>query len=247
MPSPSIVITLDGPAGSGKSTVARRLAKRLGLEFLDTGAMYRAITATCLDQSLQPSDHPDAAVAMAQRMTVWFDWQQDPPRVHVTLDGQSTDVTDRLRDRDVTEHVSTIAQLPQVRALLVEAQRRIGRQHPRLVTEGRDQGSVVFPDAAVKFYLDASSRVRAQRRTRELHEAGKAADELEILQQIVIRDRKDASRSDGPLICPKDALRVDTSHMSLDEVVAFLERSVRDRLAEALESHQMEANGCHGS
>jgi CMP/dCMP kinase len=220
-----LIITLDGPAGSGKSTVARRLARRLGLEFLDTGAMYRGLTAACLDHGIDPAAEPEAVLELARRMPMRFDWQTDPPRLHVG----THDMTHRLRDADVTFSVSDVAAMKPVRDVLVESQRRIGREHQRLVTEGRDQGSVVFPGARVKFYLDASPRVRARRRAQQLVEAGKPADEEEILRQILKRDHRDSNRPDGPLICPDDAERIDTSDMSLDEAIDLLESHVRER------------------
>jgi cytidylate kinase len=220
-----MIVTLDGPAGSGKSTVARLLAQRLGLEFLDTGAMYRGITAVCLDQGVSLSD-PGAVIEMARLQSLRFDWHTDPPRLKVG----ARDVTDRLRDPDVTGGVSEIASIGPVRSVLVEAQRRIGREHPRLVTEGRDQGSVVFPQAQAKFYLDARPEVRARRRADQLRQGGKRVDEHQILEQILHRDHRDSARTDGPLICPPDATRIDTSDMTLDQVVDLLERQVRPKL-----------------
>ncbi len=230
----SLLITLDGPAGSGKSTVARRVAQRLGLEFLDTGAMYRGLTALCLDQGVDPTTHPQRVLELLDSAHLHFDWQSDPPRLHGNMGAIDRDVTDRLRDPDVTGKVSDIAAMPQVRAVMVRLQQAIGKAHPRLVTEGRDQGSVVFPDAQAKFYLDAKAQVRARRRAEQLQQAGKAADEKVILDQIVARDQRDQTRPDGPLICPPDALRIDTSEMSLDEVVDMLERCVRQRCGAAL-------------
>lgn len=218
-----LIITLDGPAGSGKSTVARRLARRLGMDFLDTGAMYRGIAVACLDHALNPRLVPERVVELARRQAMRFDWSADPPRLIV---GQR-DVTDRLRDPDVTASVSDVAAIAGVRDVLVEHQRQIGREHPWLVTEGRDQGSVVFPAAAVKFYLDASAQVRARRRAAQLRDAGKTVDEGEILQSILSRDAKDSSRRDAPLICPADAQRIDTSAMTLDQVIDDIEQRVR--------------------
>lgn len=267
----SLIVTLDGPAGAGKSTVARTLARRLGVEFLDTGAMYRGIAARALDHGIDPATQPDAAVELARRCVLRFDWTTDPPRLHIAdlphtqAPGTGTrtnaganagaiadtdtvtdsDITDRLRDPDVTRAVSDVASLPGVREVLVQAQRRIGREHPRLVTEGRDQGSVVFPQADAKFYLDASPEVRARRRSLELARMGKPADPAEILRAILERDHRDTRRRDGPLICPEDARRIDTSAMSLEEVVALLESLVRHRLGARLGSPAVAADPCH--
>lgn len=222
-----LIVTLDGPAGSGKSTVARQLAKRLGVDFLDTGAMYRGITALCLHHGVDPTTQPDEALAIAEKSDLQFDWQTDPPALY----GQNIDLTNRLRDADVTGQVSAIAALGPIRQILVDAQRKIGQAHRRLVTEGRDQGSVVFPDAQVKFYLIAAPEVRAHRRAEQLREAGRDADEKLICQQIIERDHKDSTRKDGPLICPDDALTVDTSEMTLKHVVDHLYQIVMQRLA----------------
>jgi len=219
-----MIITLDGPAGSGKSTVARLLAKRLELEFLDTGAMYRGLTAHCMDSGVDPVTDEEAVIEAAEGVELRFTWTADPPRL--TVDGR--DVTHRLRDPDVTRRVSHVAAMREVRRVMVANQQRIGREHPRLVTEGRDQGSVVFPSAHAKFYLDASPPVRAGRRADQMRHAGRTdVDEKQILNELLQRDHRDSSRSDGPLICPEDAQRVDTSEMSLEQVVDYLECQVR--------------------
>jgi cytidylate kinase len=158
---------------------------------------------------------------------MWFDWACDPPCLHVG----DREVTDRLRDTDVTSAVSDAAAIAGVRQVLVEHQRQIGADHPRLVTEGRDQGSVVFPKADVKFYLDASASVRARRRADQIRQAGKPVDLEAIRQNIVARDHKDTTRVDAPLICPDDAQRIDTSQMTLDQVLDDLERRVREAVA----------------
>lgn len=219
----SLIITLDGPAGSGKSSVARQLAQRLGVEFLDTGAMYRGITAQCLDDGIDPHSNPQVVEDFARDCMIRFDWKSDPPRLFIN----NRDVTHRLRDSDVTGCVSEVAAMAQVRRVLVQEQRQIGRLHPRLVTEGRDQGSVVFPQAQFKFFITASPEVRAARRAEQLRGAGRDADERVILQQIVSRDERDSTRSEGPLIKPEDAVEIDTSGMSLEQVLDMLEKKVR--------------------
>lgn len=217
-----LIITIDGPAGTGKSTVARRLAHRLGVDFLDTGAMYRAAALIAIDGGLTPADAL-SVVAAVERVDMRFNWATDPP--DLLCDGRS--VMRRIRDEDVTRIVSPIAGIAGLRRVMVARQREIAAAHTRLVTEGRDQGSEVFPDAAVKFFLHASAEVRARRRSDELRAKGLAADEDRILAEIIERDRSDATRAVGPLVCPAGAQRVDTSGMSIGEVVDELERRVR--------------------
>jgi len=216
-----IIVTIDGPAGTGKSSVARTLAARLGLDFLDTGAMYRAAAAVVIDRGIDRADHV-SVVREVESAEIRFDWSTDPPEVLAW--GRS--MSGRIRAADVTRVVSPIAGIAPLREVMVRKQRAIAQQHPRLVTEGRDQGSVVFPHAAVKFYLDASPEVRCRRRSEQLRAAGIEPDTGALLREIVERDRSDSSRSDGPLICPDDAERVDTSGLNFEQVVTHLERSV---------------------
>lgn len=220
------IITIDGPAGSGKSTMAQRLAQRLGIDVLDTGAMYRGVALACLDAGIDVHAAPDEVIDLARRTKIDFDWTRRPPALRV--DGR--DVSDRIREPVVSEAASVVSALGPVRQVLVEAQRRVGREHPRLVSEGRDQGSVVFPDAQVKFFLDADPRVRARRRADQLRAAGKTVDVEEILAGILARDHRDATRKDGPLVCPDDAVRLDTSDMGIEQVLDALEGHVRRRL-----------------
>lgn len=217
-----LIITIDGPAGTGKSTVARALAHKLGLDFLDTGAMYRAAAAIAIETGCDLSDH-DRFVAEVEKRDLHFDFDTDPP----TLLCCGESIMHRLRDADVTKLVSPIAGIAKLRQEMVKKQRQIAIAHPRLVTEGRDQGSVVFPDADVKFYMFASARVRAERRAEQLRSAGRPADVDKLEKEISERDRSDSERTVGPLTSPADAERIDTSDMPFDHVVDALEAHVK--------------------
>ncbi len=223
-----VIITIDGPAGTGKSTVAHLLAERLGLEYLDTGAMYRAAALTALESGIEPDDGVGIAEAI-RKNGMRFDWAQDPP---VLMLGER-DISLRIRDMDVSGIVSIVAAESDVRKALVEQQRRIANDRPRLVTEGRDQGSVVFPDAPVRFYLDADVAVRAQRRLLQLAEAGKKVEEEAVIHDIMERDRIDSTREDGPLVRPDGAITVDTGDLSIEQVVSLLDATARSELAGA--------------
>lgn len=226
-----LIVTIDGPAGTGKSSVSRQLAARLGLEFLDTGAMYRAVAAIVLDARIDTSDLESNIVEIArliEHANLHFDFSSDPP----VLLAHDKSIIHRLRDADVGSLVSPISGLREVRRILVELQQRIGRSHPRLVTEGRDQGSVVFPDACVKIYLDASIDVRASRRASQLARQGRPAELDAIKIEIAQRDHRDTSRLIGPLVCSEDAIRVDTSELAQDKVVDRLTQIVIDRIGD---------------
>jgi cytidylate kinase len=237
----SFIVTIDGPAGTGKSTVAHSLAKCLGLEFLDTGAMYRAAALEALERGIDPGDGIRVA-ALVRGLDLAFDWRSDPPELFVN----GHPVGDRIRTPEVTRAVSLVAANPAVRTEMVRAQRGIARRHPRLVTEGRDQGSVVFPDADVRIYLDARPEVRARRRVEQLALKGIAAKEADVLAQILERDRIDSTRADGPLVCPGGAAVVDTSDIEVPEVIERLAAIVRARAGAALAESQR-ARGGRGS
>ncbi len=225
---PGVIITIDGPAGTGKSTVARLLARRLGLAFLDTGAMYRAAALLAIEEGIAPDDGPALAKAVA-RIDLHFDFADDPPRVMLG----DRDVSERIRDLDVGEIVSVVAAQGPLRGVLVEMQRAIAREHPRLVSEGRDQGSVVFPDAAVRFYLDADVAERARRRAGQLEAAGIEVDHDRVVREISQRDELDSGRTDGPLLRPPGAIEIDSSRRTAEEVVEELTRIARERLGRA--------------
>ena len=219
-----MIITIDGPAGTGKSTVARAVADRLGYDFLDTGAMYRAVGLEAVRRQADLEDARELSY-IAKHVRIEFDWSQHPPGV--LLNGEP--VAHLLRGGEATRAASYVAAVPAVRELLVRQQRQIGASRTDLVTEGRDQGSVVFPDAGLKFFLDASPAERARRRVAQLRHRGEIVDYGEVLKQIVARDTRDSSRSVGPLVVPKDAEVIDTTALTEDQVVDGIVARVRSR------------------
>ncbi len=223
-----MVITIDGPAGTGKSSVALAVAERLGFDFLDTGAMYRAIGLAALRREARLDD-PRELTFIARHAKITFDWAKHPPGVY--LNGEP--VGHLLRGSDATRAASYVAVVPAIREQLVAQQQQIGRERGQLVTEGRDQGTVVFPDAGLKFYLDASPAERARRRVAQLRHRGEIVDYQEILSGIVSRDHRDASRSVGPLSVPKDAEVVDTTALSQDQVIDLIVSRARAGAAAA--------------
>jgi cytidylate kinase len=214
----SFVVTIDGPSAAGKSTTARMLAERLGVRYLDTGAFYRALALAVLDHGARPEDAAGVfAVAQASRI----EFSGSPSRAHLTLDGR--DVTDAIRTPEVSELASRVAAIPEVRRLLVAWQRQMREAGP-LVGEGRDLGTVVFPDAEVKIYLDADLETRAARRCRELQARGIAVGVEAVREDLERRDDRDRSREDSPLKAADGALHVDTSGLSMeDQVQAVLQ------------------------
>lgn len=209
------VIAIDGPAGAGKSTVGRAVADRLGVGYLDTGAMYRAVTFAVLRRGVDPRDE-EAVLGVAQTVEMTVGEER------VMVDG--VDATREIRGREVTSAVSSVAANPAVRSLLVDAQRSWVVTRGGGVVEGRDIGTVVFPDADLKLFVTASPRVRAERRVAE---AGGDVDEMEA--SIIERDRLDSTRETSPLAVDPAAVTLDTSGLSIDEVVAAVVAEVEAR------------------
>lgn len=217
------VVTIDGPAGAGKSTVAKALARRLGFRFLDTGAMYRAVAWAAWRGGLD-WDRPDELAALARQIRISFAGER------ILLDGE--DVSDAIRTSQVTALVRFVADNPDVRQHLVELQRAVARAGS-IVTEGRDQGTVAFPNAECKIYLTATAEERARRRVRDLAERGEQPVFADILAQQARRDQEDLARPVGPLMRADDAVEIGTDGLSLEEVVERLEQVVRERLGDS--------------
>jgi cytidylate kinase len=216
-----MIVTIDGPAGAGKSTTARALANRLGFRFLDTGAMYRAVAFAALEQSM-PWDAPEQLVALAERLRLEIQDEQ------VLIDGR--DVSQQIRTQQVTEVTRYAANNPGVRAILVERQRELAGDDD-FVTEGRDQGTIVFPHAECKIFLTASPEERARRRAEELSRRGETVSVERVLEDQQKRDRSDQTRAVGPLAAAEDAIEFSTDGLSKEEVIDGLEQLVRERMA----------------
>lgn len=219
-----LVVAIDGPAGTGKSSVSRGLARQLGARFLDTGAMYRIVTLAVLRAGVEPSD-ADAVgeTAAAVRLSVGY----DPDASSFFLAGE--DVSAQIRGDDVTRAVSAVSAVPSVRTRLVDIQREMAEGSDAIVVEGRDIGTVVFPDAPVKIFLTASAETRAERRNAQNVRSGLADDYEAVLADVRRRDHLDSTRAVSPLRAATDAIVVDTSDMNEAEVIAHLEGLVTQR------------------
>jgi cytidylate kinase len=209
-----LIITIDGPAGSGKSTVSKMLARKIGAEFLDTGAMYRAVTLAAMNKQIEMSDE-NAMLAVLSDTD--FDFQIENHVLKVTIDGK--DATEDIRRPDVTASVRYIAAASGIRSELVKLQQKMAGKLGSVVTEGRDQGTVAFPNADYKFFLVADVAERARRRHAELIAKGLDAQIDNIQADIAKRDDSDINRTDGPLIAAEDAIEIDSSNLDAEGVV----------------------------
>jgi cytidylate kinase len=212
-----MIVTIDGPAASGKGTVARGLASHLGFAYLDTGAMYRAVAIFAIRRHLSCED----AVAVE---AILPEIHIEMPPDRVLLNGE--DVTETIRVPQVSQGASKVAAISAVRAFLVPQQRRIA-EGQNIICEGRDQGTVVFPDACVKFFIKADERVRAERRYRELQAKGVDTTLEREIAEVIERDKRDSERRDGPLRQPADSIVIDTSDLTVEQVIDQMEKVIR--------------------
>lgn len=207
------VLTIDGPSGAGKGTISRAIAKRLGWNYLDSGSIYRSLAIAVLQAGVDSQDRP-GIVALAQNMQLAFVCGDE---LQVKLDG--VDITSRLATEATGETASIIAAYPEVRAVLLQKQKDF-QQSPGLVADGRDMGSVVFPEAVYKVYLTASAEERARRRYKQLIEKGIDANLDQITSDIEARDLRDQQRATAPLCVPEGAIFIDSSQLSIEQVIA---------------------------
>ena len=212
-----MIIAIDVPSGAGKSTLGKMLAKRLGLLYIDTGAMYRAVAWAVLNAGVSVDDR-DRVIEIARSSTI--DLSGEPENLRVTIDGR--DISDEIRTREVGQASSIISAISEVRRILVERQQQLGRKGSGCVLDGRDIGTVVFPDADVKFFLTAAAEARAERRFKEDVLRGIETSYETTLEEIRQRDHRDMNRDDSPLTVAADAIEIDTSDLELTEVMAIL-------------------------
>lgn len=216
-----MIIAIDGPAGAGKSTVAKILAKKLGFLYIDTGAMYRALTLKSIEKKIDPSD-TEGIIGLVKETSIDLINNNDGS-LKVLLDGR--DVSMQIREPRITKSVSDIAKIKEVREIMLGLQRKLGKARDSIL-DGRDIGTVVFPDANKKFYIDANFLVRVNRRYKELNELGQKVTENDVEADLKNRDTIDSTRKFAPLKKAQDALYVDTTDLSIDEVVEKLFREV---------------------
>jgi cytidylate kinase len=220
----ALIVAMDGPSGTGKSSVSRRLASALEASYLDTGAMYRVATVWVLRSGVEPTDADAVAKAVA---ALPLEIGKDPLSETVLLDGE--DVSGEIRGDAVTKAVSAVSAVPAVRELLVQMQRDLASSSTRIVVEGRDIGTVVLPDADVKVFLTASPEARAERRNKQNIEQGRDDDYESVLADVQRRDHADSTRAVSPLRPAEDSVIVDTSELDLDGVIERLLLVVNDR------------------
>lgn len=221
----NLIITIDGPAGSGKSTVARRLAEKLNAAYLDTGAMYRAVTLAVMQANVNMQNEAEL-LDVLENTDFLFETEQEKMKVSIN----NSDVTEQLRNPEVTANAKFIASAPKLREKLVQMQRKFAENRKKIVTEGRDQGTVAFESANLKFYLTADAAERARRRLRDLSNGGAGTTLEETQKNIEKRDLSDRNRTVGPLKPACDAIIIDTTDLTIEEVVGKMLHYVENKL-----------------
>jgi len=219
-----IIIAIDGPAGSGKSSTAKEVARRLGFTYIDTGAMYRSVTLEIIRRKIDICDE-DQVEKIARESRIQFQWIDN--KHHILLNGE--DISDEIRSSDVASLVSPVSAIAGVRKILAERQRQMA-QDDNIVMEGRDIGTNVFPDADFKFYMDADIRVRAERRIKDYQSIGQELTVAEIVRELEKRDKIDSSRSHSPLKKAEDAIIIDTTNLSFEEQVEEIVKIVQNKI-----------------
>jgi len=218
----NLVIAIDGPAASGKSTTAQMVARKLGYLHIDTGAMYRAITLRVLEEKI-PLDDAARIGVLAEKTEIRLKQQDGGNKVYLS----NREVSDQIRRPDITRSVSAVSSLPAVRAVMVREQRKLAAAGG-VVLEGRDIGTVVLPNADLKIYLIANVAERARRRKKELDRAGDETEEQKIVEELIERDRHDSTRVVSPLRKAEDALELDTSHLTVEQQVDFIVKRAKE-------------------
>ena len=218
-------IAIDGPAGAGKSTMAKRLAKELGYQYVDTGAIYRTVAYFLDLWGVSPKDI-DAVTRYIDELTIGIEYDEEGTQ-HMIMNGM--DVTADIRTQEISQKASLVSAHAVVREVLLDMQREVARKH-NVIMDGRDIGTVVLPRATVKIFLTASAEVRAQRRTEELLAKGQKADYKKVLQEIIQRDHQDTTRAIAPLKQAKDAVLVDTSNLDIPGVVDEIRRIIGEKI-----------------
>lgn len=213
MAANNLVIAIDGPAGAGKSTVAKMVAEQLNYVYLDTGAMYRAVTYLVLERGVDPNNQ-EAVTDVAKQADIVFSNASGKAKVFLN----DADITDKIRTREISNLVSPLSAIASVRSILVDQQRKLAASG-NVVLDGRDIGTVVLPNADLKVFLTASSEERARRRLKDLERQGEKADFKELLEEIEARDKRDSTRDVAPLKVADDAVVIDTDYLTIDEVV----------------------------
>lgn len=222
-----ISIAIDGPAGAGKSTIARRLAKELGYYYVDTGAIYRTVAYFFDLWGISPKDI-DGITRYIDELTVGIEYDEEGVQ-HMIMNGM--DVTEDIRTQEIAQKASLVSAQPIVREMLLDMQRDVAKQH-NVIMDGRDIGTVVLPKATVKIFLTASAEVRAQRRTKELAAKGQKADYNKVLKEIQQRDYQDTHREVAPLKMARDSVKLDTSELDIEGVIAAIKEIIAKKVAQ---------------